>query len=216
MILIYLLNLMKQKRIIFTLGLMWMYIAAFSQPKDSLGLPNVKSLAQRAIAKSEQLKIRETMVEKCKLDKRKAYNAYLPKLTAEASYTRLNDDIVFPENLQQLLLGTQQLLIKEQVAMSMAPMAIPDAAKVNFTTPYTANPANPATQPLSAAIAQNMQPIPPIQDKNITKVNMSAQMLLFSGFKVPYSVKAANHQEAAYRLLGESEQMTIISQVTSA
>jgi outer membrane protein TolC len=216
MILNYLFDSMKQKRIILMLCIVCVCITAFSQKKDVPGLPDIKALAQRAIAKSEQLKIREALVEKAHLDKRKAYNAYLPKITAEASYTRLNDDIVFPENLQQLLMGTQQLLIKEQVAMSMAPMAVPDAAKVNFTTPYAANPANPATVPLSTAIAQNLQSIAPIQEKNITKVNLSAQMLLFSGLKVPYSVKAANHQEAALRLLGESEQMTIISMVMGA
>jgi outer membrane protein TolC len=209
----YLLNRAMQKGILLVLIAVLMGVATFAQSKDSIAWPNAKELARRAIAKSMQLKIRDVMIEKSKLDKKKAYEAYLPRITAEASYTRLNNDIVFPENLQQLLMGTQQLLIKEQVAMSMAPMAIPDAAKVNFTTPYTVSATDPATTPLANALAQNMQAIPPIQGKDITKVNISAQMLLFSGFKVPYSLKAADHQEAAMRLMSESEQMSIINQV---
>ena len=202
-----------QKKIVLILVTAIMGVATFAQAKDSIAWPSVKELARRAIAKSEQLKISDVMIEKAKLDKKKGYEAYLPRITAEASYTRLNNDIVFPENLQQLLMGTQQLLIKEQVAMNMAPMAIPDAAKVNFTTPYTVSASNPATTQLANALAQNIQPISPIQEKDITKVNISAQMLLFSGFKVPYSIKAANHQEAAMRFMSENEQMIIINQV---
>jgi outer membrane protein TolC len=206
---------MRCKVIIMILISSFIAIGLNAQGLDSAYNPDVKYLVQRAIAKSQQLKIRETMVEKAQLDKKKAYEAYLPKVSAEASYTRLNDDIVFPEQYQQLLMGTQQLLIKEQVAMSMSALPYPDAAKVNFSTPYVADPSNPNAPGtiLTGAVQQNMQEIPPIQEKNITKANVNAQMLLFSGLKVPYSVKAAKHQEMAMRLLSESEKMGVINKV---
>jgi outer membrane protein TolC len=140
--------------------------------------PGVKELASKALGKSQQIKICEAKTEKARLDKRKAWEAYLPKVNAEASYTRLNDDIVFPESLQNLLMGTQYLLMQAK---------------------------------LTSSITQ----IPPIQEKNITKANINAQMLLFSGLKVPYTIKAANHQMAAMQYLTEAERITIIDQVVT-
>jgi outer membrane protein TolC len=169
----------------------------------------VKMLIERAIGKSYQLKVSESQIEKAKLDKSKAYEAYLPKVSAEASYTRLNDDLQFPEDLRNLLTGTETLLIKEQTAIKMASMQIPDAAKVNFTTAYNTG------GPLDQAISQNLKPIPPIQEKNITKASLNAEMLIFSGLKVPLSVKAATHQQNAMILLSENEKINIISQVST-
>lgn len=178
---------------------------------------DVRNLAQRAIDKSHQLKIQQSQISKAKIDKAKAYEAYLPKITAEASYTHMNDDIRFSEDFENLLNGTQRLLIKEQVAMTMAPLAVPDAYKVNFGTSYTANAANPQApnSVLAAAVQQNAQPIPAIQEQNFAKASINAQMLLFSGLKVPYSIKAASHQEQALVLMSENEKMNIIQQVIS-
>jgi outer membrane protein TolC len=184
-----------------------------SQTTNNFVLPDVRELSEMAIHKSMLLKIDEANVQKASLNKSKAYEAYLPKVNMEASYTRLNDDLVFPEELQQLLNGAQQLLIKEQTAIATS--NLPDAYKVTFSTPYASDPTNSNApgNTLMKAEQANMKPIPPIQGKNITKANLNAQMLLFSGFKVPMSVKAASHQQNAMLLLSESEKITIIEQV---
>jgi len=186
-----------------------------AQDSTAKSLPSLVELAQRAINKSEQLAIDSLVVRKAQLDKQKAWEAYLPKVTAEATYTRLNDDIVFPQNLQNLLLGTQRLLIKEGAAMQTA--ALPDAYKVSFSTPYIVNTTNPnaPSNTLMSAVQQNLQEIPPIQEKNILKANIQGQMLLFSGLKVPYLIKAANHQEKASRWMSESDKMKTINEVVN-
>jgi outer membrane protein TolC len=169
-------------------------------------LPDVKNLAARALLKSQQLKIKDAQVDKAKLDKAKAYENYLPKISLEASYTHMNAPLEFPENFKNLLEGTERLLIKEGVAMTMATNNIPAAAIPNLSTPYTYT-------PLAQAINTQFKEITPIQDQNFAKASVNAQMLLFSGFKVPLSVKAANHQIEALKMLSENEKMSIIYQV---
>ena len=171
--------------------------------------PDAKALAERAINKSRQVKIRETQVDKAKLDKSKAYESYLPKVNIEATFTHMNAPLEFPNNFKSLLEGTERLLIKEGVAMNMAAGGLPTAAIPNLSTPYNYS-------PLAQTLSTQFQEISPIQNQNFTKANINAQMLLFSGFKVPLSIKAANHQIAALRLLSDNEKMGIISQVLSA
>jgi len=172
-------------------------------------LPGVSKLAERAIIKSRQIQIRQEQVEKVRLDKLRAYDAYLPKVTLEANYTRLNDDLRFPSEFQDLLSSTERLLIKEQTAMAMAGMPIPENSKVNFGTAYT-------DPNLSAAVAKNFKPISPIQDQEFFRASLNAQMVLFSGMKVPYTIKAAEHQQAAMQLMVENEQVSVISQTVLA
>ena len=190
-------------------------IAIALMPQNNAGAQDVKTLATMAMQKSHQLKIHQSQIEKAKLDKLKAYESYLPRISAEASYTYLNDELRFSEDFENLLSGSQRLLIKEQVAMQMAPMNVPNEAKVGFGTAYAANP-NSAQAPgnvLMNAVQQNAKPIPPIQEQHFMKASINAQMMLFSGLKIPYSIKAASHQQQALELLSENEKMNIILQV---
>jgi outer membrane protein TolC len=212
-------SILKKQKTVFTYILTF-FVGWSGMAQQPVGQrqPDIKELVQRAINKSQQLKIREAQVEKARLDKAKAYEAYLPKVNIEANYTRLNDDLRFSDDFETLLGNTQRLLIKEGAAMQMAALPstmVPDAYKVNFGTSYTADANNPKapSSTLASAVQQNYKEIPPIQEKNIVKANINAQMLLFSGFKVPYSVKAAKHQENAMLLLSENERMSIINQV---
>jgi len=99
----------------------------------------------------------------------------------------LNDDIVFPENLQTLLMGTQKLLIKEKIGMGF-------------------NTALPSSVPL--------QEVDPIQKKDIFKVTGNTQVLLYSGNKVPMAIKATQHQAKALNYLTEKEKNKLIVEVT--
>ena len=102
--------------------------------------------------------------------------------------------------------------------MKMQSLQIPDAYKVNFATAYTADATNPKapSSVLAGTLAQNYKDIPPIQERNVWKANLSAQMLLFSGLKVPLSLKAAQHQIIAMNLLTETEKSSVIKDVIQA
>ncbi|HWH69659.1 MAG TPA: TolC family protein, partial [Candidatus Sulfotelmatobacter sp.] len=81
-----------------------------------------------------------------------------------------NDDIVFPQDMQTLLTGTQRLLIKE-------------GANLPFNSKLP-----PSVQ---------LKPVPPIQEKDILKVTGNAQVVLFSGLKAENAIKAYRHQQTA-------------------
>ncbi len=150
---------------------------------------DVKYLIEKSFENSSELKINHYKADQVKTDRIMALNNYLPRVSANATYTRLNDDIEFPQNLQSLLLGTQKLLIKEKIGL-----------------PFNA--ALPATIPLT--------PVDPIQKKDIFKVTGNAQMVLFSGFKIPLAVKATRHQQKAIELLSEKEKNKLIVSVSEA
>jgi outer membrane protein TolC len=175
---------------------------------QQLGLPDVKALAERAINKSQQVKIRELQVDKAKLDKIKVYESYLPKVSFEASFTHMNAPLEFPDNFKNLLEGTERLLIKEGVAMNMAANNLPATAIPGLSTPYSYT-------PLAQTLSTQFQEISPIQNQNFAKASINAQMMLFSGFKAPLTAKAANHQIAALKLLSENEKINLILQVIS-
>lgn len=161
---------------------------ALAQDTAATAPGTLRQLIEQALGKSQAVGIQETLTRKAGLDVKRARQVYLPTLNAEASYTRLNDDIVFPQELQQLLLGTQGLLIKEKL-------------NVPFNTPL------PPGVPL--------QPVPPIQEKDILKANINGQMTLFTGFQGPLSAKAAKHQQLAQRHLTDKEKSFVVKEVVS-
>jgi len=165
-------------------------------------------MAKMAVEKSEFIKNKELAIEKASIDKNKAYMAYLPKVSLEAAYTHMNDDIAFPEDMVSLLKGSQGVLIKEQLAMQ-------SGGAINFQTPTT-QVIRPDGTTLGDVIAQNTKEIPVIQDQNFFKANANAQMLLFSGMKVANTVKAVNHQMAALNYLTQAEiSSTLLDLVTT-
>ncbi|MBN8688300.1 MAG: TolC family protein [Chitinophagales bacterium] len=129
-----------------------------------------KRLLDQAVEKSDTLQLNALRIRQVKLDEQSTRFNYLPRISSNATYTRLNADLVFPSNTQTLLTGAQRLLIKE-------------AAGIPFTTSL------PATVKL--------QPVPPVQEKNILKLSANTQWLLFSGFKVENGVRAFQHQQKA-------------------
>ncbi|HCZ37013.1 MAG TPA: TolC family protein [Cytophagales bacterium] len=130
-----------------------------------------KRLYLQAEAKNDTLALYQLQQQQVATDIQSARFSYLPKLAFTGTYTRLNDDIVFPQNLQSLLMGTQVLLIKESLGMGF-------------------NATLPGGVPLQSVDA--------IQSKNILKGNLNGQWLLFSGFKVSNGVKAYQHQQQVY------------------
>jgi len=149
----------------------------------------LQGLIERALEKSAALKINNLSIEQTQIDRKLAENTFLPKFTINGTYTRLNEDVTFDENLITLLKGTEKLLIKEAIG-------------VPFNTPL------PAGIPTSE--------IPPLLDKNVLKTSIDMDWVLFSGFKVSNALKATKHKEKAQEYESLTAKTTVVMAVSDA
>ncbi len=148
--------------------------------------PALKLLIKQAFNESHSLHINQLKTAQVKVNRTMAKQFFLPKISTAATYTHLNDDIVFPPQTQQLLLGTQRLLIKEKIGV-------------------------PFNAALPASIT--LKPVPPIQDNNIFKITSNTQVILFSGFKSALSQKATLRQENALQYQASVAQVAIVKDI---
>ena len=138
--------------------------------------PDLKDLIQKALQKNHELKITDYKITQTGIDRQKVFKTFLPTLSLNANYTRLNDDIILDPKLQLLLKGSERLLIKEQLGLpfnSQLPPAVPTSD------------------------------IKPIQDKNILKSSADLQWVIFTGLEAHYGIKATKHKEQALRYARE-------------
>ncbi len=163
--------------------LVWMHpFNSIAQQLD----PSLKELITKGLNKSHNVNIHSLGAEQAQVDQKLAKSVFLPNVTFNASFTRLNDDITFDNNTQNLLIGTQELLIKEAVGI-----------------PFNAT--FPDNIPLSE--------VPNLQDKNIIKSSIDLDWVLFSGFEVSHAIKASQHKEASLNYLGVAEKDKIALQI---
>ncbi|MGB7786554.1 MAG: TolC family protein [Salinimicrobium sp.] len=146
--------------------------------------PELTQLIQRGLEKNHGVQVQEYESQQAKLDQKLAKSVFLPKISLNGSYTRLNDDITFDEGTTNLLVSTQKLLIKE-------------AAGLPFNSPF----------PESIAL----QEVPSLQNKNILKSSVDLDWVLFSGFEATNALKASKHKEASlnYALLAEKDKIAL-------
>ena len=144
--------------------------------------PALKVLIEKGLEKSHSVNVYDLDAEKARVDQKLAKSVFLPKVTLNGSYTRLNDDITFDEDTQSLLMSTQKLLIKE-------------AAGIPFNSPF------PENIPLQQA--DNLQ------DKTILKSSVDVDWVLFSGFEATNAFKAGKHKEASVNFAGLAEKNRI-------
>ncbi|EGV42507.2 TolC family protein [Bizionia argentinensis JUB59] len=140
--------------------------------------PVLKELINKALEKSHSLNINNLSSEQVRKDQQLAKAVFIPKVTFSGSFTRLDDDITFDENTQNLLIGAQQLLIKEAIGLP-------------FNSPF------PSNIPLTE--------VPNLQDKNILRSAVDLDWILFSGFEARNAIKASKHKEASLNYLGIAE-----------
>ncbi|MGM1057376.1 MAG: TolC family protein [Bacteroidota bacterium] len=145
--------------------------------------PALEILIQKGLEKSRSINIKRLNAEQAQVDQKLAKAVFLPKITLNGSYTRLNDDITFDDDTQNLLMATQKLLIKE-------------ASGIPF------NAAFPVNIPL--------QEVNNLQDKNILKSSVDIDWVLFSGFEASNALKAAKHKEASLNYAGMAEKDHIV------
>ncbi len=147
---------------------------SFSQQLD----PALQELINKGQNKNQAVNIKSIEAQQAKLDQQLAKSVFIPKVTLNGSYTRLNDDITFDEDTQNLLVATQKLLIKERAGLPFnAPF--PDGIPLNET--------------------------PNLQDKNILKTSVDVDWVLFSGLEASNAIKASKHKESSINYLGMAE-----------
>lgn len=151
--------------------------------------PDLKDLISKGLKKSHTVNILSFNTEQSKIDQKLAKAVFLPKLTFNANYMRLNDDLTFDDDTQNLLIATQKLLIKEAVG-------------IPFNDPF------PENIPLTE--------ITNLQDKNILKSSVDLDWVLFSGLEVTNAIKASKHKEASLNYIGIAEKDKIALKIIEA
>ena len=161
-------------RILF-IALTWLVSSlSMAQQLDSV----LKELISKGLGKSHSVNINDYNAEQAKVDQTLAKAVLLPKVTFNGSFTRLNDDITFDDDTQNLLIATQKLLIKEAVG-------------IPFNNIF------PGNIPLTE--------VPNLQDKNILKSSVDLDWVVFSGFEVTNAINASKHKEASLNYVGIAE-----------
>jgi len=151
--------------------------------------PILKELISKGLDKSHSINIHDFNTEQAKVDQSLARAVFLPKVTFNGSFVRLDDDITFDDDTQNLLVATQKLLVKEAVG-------------IPFNDPF------PGNIPLTE--------VPNLQDKNILKSSVDVDWLLFSGLEATYAIKASKHKETSLNYLGNAEKDKIALKIIEA
>jgi len=177
---------MKIKKVMTSLMVVPLFgLISFSGSAQELD-PYLQELIEKGINKSQTVKINSIEEEQAVLDQRLAKSTFIPKVTLNGSFTRLDDDITFDQETQDLLQATQKLLIKEAVGLP-------------FNYPL------PEGTPLRDA--------PNLQDKNILKASVEMDWVLFSGLEATHAVKASKHKASSLNYLGMAEKDKIAMQI---
>lgn len=148
--------------------------------------PTLHELILKGLEKSHGINIHNLDSEQARVDQKLAKAVFIPKVTFNSSFTRLNDDITFDDDTQNLLIATQKLLIKEAVGVAF-------------------NNAFPDNIPLTD--------IKNLQDKNILKSSVDLDWILFSGFEASNALKASKHKEASLKYVTTAEKDKIALQI---
>lgn len=133
-----------------------------------------KMLIQKALDKSYEIKNAKNEVAEDKYNKLEAYQTYIPNVSFNSAYTRLNDKI--------------QIVVPPIDVQSPVPgLVIPPV---------------------------NVDPMT-LQKKETFKDDLTATMVLFTGMKVPWTIKALEHKKNADEALLKMNESEIINSVVN-
>lgn len=180
---------MNVNKVVLKLFLMVMALSVSSGIKAQQLDPVLQELIQKGLNKSYQLNSNRIDAEQAQVDQQLAKSVFLPKITVNGSFVRLNDDLSLDDDTQDLLMATQKLVIKEAVGLP-------------FNTPF------PDNIPL--------QDIPNLQNKNILKSSVDLDWVLFSGFEASNALKASQHKETSLNYVGLAEKDKIALNIIEA
>lgn len=151
--------------------------------------PVLQDLIHKGISKSHYLNSNRIDAEQAQVDQQMAKSVFLPKITLNGSFVRLDDDLTLDEDTQNLLIATQKLVIK-------------DAIGLPFNSPF------PDNIPLEA--------VPNLQNKSILKSSVDLDWVLFSGFEASNALKASRHKESSLNYVGLAEKDKIALKIIEA
>lgn len=151
--------------------------------------PALQELISKGVEKSQTINIKKIEADQARIDQRLAKSVFLPKVTLTGSYTRLDDDITFDDDTQNLLISTQKLLIKEAIGI-------------------------PFNAPLPEGVP--LQPVPALQEKDIFKTAVDVDWVLFSGLEASNAIKASEHKAESLTYLGLAEKDKVALKIIEA
>ncbi|MBA6154748.1 TolC family protein [Gelidibacter maritimus] len=151
--------------------------------------PVLQDLIHKGLNKNHQIQSNRIDAEQAQIDQQLAKSVFLPKITFNGSFVRLDDDITFDDDTQTLLIATQKLVIK-------------DAFGLPFNSPF------PDNIPL--------EDVPNLQNKNILKSSVDLDWVLFSGFEASNALKASKHKESSLKYVGLAERDKVALQIIEA
>lgn len=137
---------------------------------------------------SDAISIQQVEAKRAAHERSQAWQAYLPSVQLNSRYTHLDAPVELPTEMQSLLLGTQKVLLKEELKM-------------------------PLNKDLPPQALQQLQPVPVIQEQSTWQANIEAEMLLFSGLQAPNMAKAAGHKKQMYHEMAKGKESAVIKQV---
>lgn len=151
--------------------------------------PVLQDLIHKGLNKNHQIQSNRIDAEQAQVDQQLAKSVFLPKITFNGSFVRLDDDITFDDNTQNLLIATQKLVIKDAVGL-----------------------------PFNSTFPDNipLEEVPNLQNKNILKSSVDLDWVLFSGFEASNALKASRHKETSLNYLGLAERDKVALQIIEA
>ena len=151
--------------------------------------PVLQDLIHKGLNKNHQIQSNRIDAEQAQVDQQLAKSVFLPKITFNGSFVRLDDDITFDDNTQNLLIATQKLVIKDAVGL-----------------------------PFNSTFPDNipLEEVPNLQNKNILKSSVDLDWVLFSGFEASNALKASRHKETSLNYLGLAERDKVALQIIQA
>jgi len=149
----------------------------------------LQDLIHKGLNKNHQIQSNRIDAEQAQVDQQLAKSVFLPKITFNGSFVRLDDDITFDDNTQNLLIATQKLVIKDAVGL-----------------------------PFNSTFPDNipLEEVPNLQNKNILKSSVDLDWVLFSGFEASNALKASRHKETSLNYLGLAERDKVALQIIEA
>ncbi len=178
----------KESKIL-KIGLLLIILTGFQNTLSAQNFtPELRQLIKKATERNHDLAVNKYKITASKIDRSMAYKTFLPKISLQANYTHLNDEIVLDPKLQLLLKGTEKLLIKEQLG-------------IPFNSPLPPN--IPTSQ------------IAPLSPQNILKSSADLDWVLFTGLEARFGIKATRHKEKALQLQNKIITKKLVKEVVN-
>lgn len=181
---------MKRAKVILKVHLLLLIVVLVPSVVSAQQLdPILQDLIHKGLNKNHNVTSKHIEAQQAQVDQQLAKAVFLPKVTLNGSFTRLNDDITFDYDTQTLLTATQKLLVKEAIGL-----------------------------PFSATFPDHipLQDVKPLQNKNILKSSVDLDWVLFSGLEAHNAYRASQHKETSLNYLMMVEEDKVALEIIEA